>query len=311
LQQHACRLIADASFAATREHLRALLGVSVCAESLRTLGHRHGRAMARWQPEDEVTAEQFRQAQGAVEFAVDAGKVNTREEGWKDTKIGVMQKREAGQPVLPGAWDKQRLPSPTSRVAFAAVAPIKRFRRSWRKWSERLGVVDPRQLRVLGDGASWIWKAVDRVFPGSLQVLDVYHACERLALAATRLYGEGTAEAAASLSRARELLLAKGWVGFNEWVGGELTASDTPERRSIIEKAVNYFVKHTRRMDYAAGLASGRAIGSGAVEGQAKTLGLRLKARGARWNIKNVRGMASLICVRNSDQWQSYWANAA
>ncbi|MGL4463510.1 MAG: hypothetical protein ACRC1K_15270 [Planctomycetia bacterium] len=40
--------------------------------------------MAEFQPRDEATAQAFRQASGEVEFAVDAGKVNTREEGWKD-----------------------------------------------------------------------------------------------------------------------------------------------------------------------------------------------------------------------------------
>ena len=58
-------------------------------------------------------------------------------------------------------------------------------------------------------------------------------------------------------------------------------------------------------------LGAGRAIGSGQVEGKAKTLGLRLKARGARWCKRNVRAMASLVCVRHSSQWEAYWAVAA
>ncbi|MGL4463509.1 MAG: hypothetical protein ACRC1K_15265 [Planctomycetia bacterium] len=58
-------------------------------------------------------------------------------------------------------------------------------------------------------------------------------------------------------------------------------------------------------------LASGRAIGSGVVEGWTKTLGLRLKARGARWNPSNVRPMAILVCVPHSVQSEAYWALAA
>jgi hypothetical protein len=51
---------------------------------------------------------------------------------------------------------------------------------------------------------------------------------------------------------------------------------------------------------------------SASVEGKAKTLGLRLKARGARWKRVNVRPMASLVCVRPSQQWNAYWvANKA
>ena len=61
---------------------------------------------------------------------------------------------------------------------------------------------------------------------------------------------------------------------------------------------------------------SGEAVdlsvnGSGVVEGQAKTLGLRLKARGARWRIRNVRRMAALVCVRHGTQWAGYWKSAA
>jgi hypothetical protein len=89
VQQHACRLAADQSFAAAQEHLREMLEVRVSAETLRTLSESHGQAMRRFQRVDDATATAFRQAEGAVEFTVDAGKVNTREEGWKDLKIGV------------------------------------------------------------------------------------------------------------------------------------------------------------------------------------------------------------------------------
>jgi hypothetical protein len=65
------------------------------------------------------------------------------------------------------------------------------------------------------------------------------------------------------------------------------------------------------RLDYAGRLASGDAIGSGAVEGAAKTLGLRLKARGARWRHKNARAMAALICCRHTAQWDLFWKRAA
>ena len=65
------------------------------------------------------------------------------------------------------------------------------------------------------------------------------------------------------------------------------------------------------RLDYAGRLASGDAIGSGVVEGAAKTLGLRLKARGARWRHKNAREMAALICCRQTDQWDLFWKRAA
>lgn len=311
MQQHACRLAADGSFAAAREHLHALLGVAVCPETLRTLSTRHGRAMARFQATDAAGAQAFRDAAGAVEFTVDAGKVNTREEGWKDLKIGVFQKRTSGGPVSPEGWEEQRLPAATARIAFAAIAPAKRFRRCWRGWSKTLGVGQAGELSVLADGAAWIWRSVERVLTGSVQTLDIYHACEHLSRAAERLYGAGTAAAQGAFARGRALLVRDGWTGVCTWVGEQLAAGDTPERRAALERVIGYFARHVGRLNYAGRLAAGRAIGSGAVEGQAKTLGLRLKARGARWRKANVRPLATLVCVRHSHQWDTYWANAA
>src|SRR5438876_582133 len=105
-----------------------MLGVRVCAETVRTMVEGHGQAMQRFQREDDVTPEAFRQAKGVVEFTVDAGKVNTQEEGWKDLKIGVIQKRESGPPASPSGWEEQRLPVATMGLAFAMMAPSKTFR---------------------------------------------------------------------------------------------------------------------------------------------------------------------------------------
>jgi hypothetical protein len=313
VQKHCCRLAADVSFAKASEHLREMLGVRLAPETVRTLVQSHGTAMAAFQPKDEATGEAFRAAAGAVEFAVDAGKVNTREDGWRDLKIAVISKRESGEPATPDRWQDDRLPAATVVVAFAMVAASKVFRRTWGPSLRHLGVTAFAAVHALGDGASWIWKSVDRVLTGCTQTLDIYHASERLSGCARAIFGEAAPEATAAFERGRERLVTDGWAGVCAWVA-DLLAVDDPaereERRRATDKLVSYFAKHTQRLNYRERLASGRAIGSGAVEGQAKTLGLRLKARGARWRKKNVRPMASLICVRHSVQWDAYWALA-
>jgi hypothetical protein len=310
LHKHACRLAADGSFATTREHLRELLGVRVSAETLRAMVEGHGQAMQRFQPKDTATAEAFRKAAGEVELAVDAGKVNTREEGWKDLKIAVIQKRESGKPAKPSEWDKQRLPAATVVLAFAMIATSKVFRRSWRSRLRPLGVTSYASVHALGDGASWIGKSVQRVRTGCVQTLDFFHACEHLRKAAAGVFGEGTAAAKQAFERGRGLLLEQGWAGICAWVSDLLAVEEEGQRerrRPVTDRVVGYFCKHLGRLNYAERLASGRAIGSGTVEGQAKTLGLRLKRRGARWRKANVRPMASRVCVRHSSQWDAYW----
>ena len=315
VQKHGCRLAADVAFAKASEHLREMLGVRLSPETVRGLVESHGKAMATFQPKDETTAKAFRDAKGAVEFAVDAGKVNTREKGWKDLKIAVILKRESGDPATPAQWcDEDRLPAATIVVAFAMIAASKVFRRCWKTPLQRLGVTAFASLHVLGDGASWIWKSAQRVLTGSTQTLDIYHASEKLSRCARRVFGDGTAEATAAFERGRDRLLSDGWSGVVAWVAELLAVPDAAEcerRRKYTDQLLGYFAKHVGRLNYRERLASGRAIGSGAVEGQAKTLGLRLKSRGARWNLANVRPMASLVCVRNSVQWEAYWAQAA
>jgi hypothetical protein len=314
VQKHACRLAADVSFAKASEHLREMLGVRIAPETLRGLVEAHGQAMAAFQPRDEATGAAFAAAKGEVELAVDAGKANTREEGWKDLKIAVISKREAAAPASPAAWADDRLPAATMVVAFAMIAASKVFRRTWAPSLRRLGVRALASVHALGDGASWIWKSVNRVLPGCSQTLDIYHACERLSQCARAIFGEGTAGMHEAFERGRQLLVAEGWNGVCAWVAELMNAADADEcerRRQATERLVKYFAPHLSRLNYRECLARGQAIGSGAVEGAAKTLGLRLKARGARWRKKNVRKMASLVCVRHSPQWESYWSTAA
>ncbi|WP_435010187.1 hypothetical protein P12x_001422 [Tundrisphaera lichenicola] len=311
LQRKACRSAADLSFERARENLLELLGVSPAAETLRVYCERQASRIARWQGTETASAEGFGKAGGGWEFAVDAGKVNTREKGWRDLKIAVAQKRPTAKPATPQQWESRVLPKATARVMWADISASRRFRRSWHARLKRLGLPAMARLHVLGDGASWIWKAAGRALTGCRQTLDIYHASQHIALAGKRLFGEGTAEATTFHEHGRELLLREGWTGVCRLIGEELEREDTPKRRGALERLLNYFLGHLTRLDYAGCLASGDAIGSGVVEGAAKTLGLRLKARGARWRHKNARAMAALICCRQTDQWDLFWNRAA
>lgn len=147
------------SFDRTREHLRELLGVSPASETLRVYCERQAARVARWQGQETDSAAAFRKAAGGWEFTIDAGKVNTREKGWRDLKIAVAQKRPTAQPATPQQWESRELPEPTARVMWADITAAKRFRRSWHARLKRLGLPAMARLHVLGDGASWIWKA--------------------------------------------------------------------------------------------------------------------------------------------------------
>jgi len=307
LQRQICLLGADLSFAKTQRWLRELKGLVVGEESIRLGCERHGALMAAWQPKDTATTDRFAKAEGDVEFFVDAGKVNTREEGWKDLKIASYQRRPRAEPAEPRAWSERDLPKPTIRVAFASIATAKRFRRSWRQWAGKLGVRKVASIHALGDGAPWIWRSVEAALGKCRETLDIYHALEHIAAAGQEIHGRGSAESDAFLEKGGELLIGEGWTGLMKLVGETLSGPEAERRRPTLEKLTNYFAKHKGRLNYAGNLAEGRSIGSGPIEGWAKTLGLRLKSRGARWNRKNVGRMAALVCIHATDQYDSYW----
>ena len=81
--------------------------------------------------------------------------------------------------------------------------------------------------------------------------------------------------------------------------------SKSPQQR--IDGLRRYFAKHANRLNYADRLREGRAIGSGMIEGNIKTLTLRLKARGARWLQPNVVAMSRLCCLCHGTFWTDYW----
>jgi len=192
----------------------------------------------------------FEAAAGEVELQTDAAKVNT-DTGWRDIKVGVYAKREAGEPATPAEWDSRRLPGPTARVAFAAIEHCEPFGEKIGDWARRLKV-DAGSASVLGDGAEWIWEQARKHLPGATQVLDIYHACEHLAEAGRAMYGAGTEGLARWLEGARRRLLADGWHGVCEAVGEALAQDNSAPRQAALDEVIGYFSKQTERPSYCA-----------------------------------------------------------
>lgn len=185
----ACRLTGDHAFDVAAERFWELLKLRVDAETLRRHCEAEGAAMAEWLRNEPAAAESFRSASGDAEVQVDAGKVNTTC-GWRDLKVVAFAKRPRGAAATPEQWASRSLPQPSARFALADIEGIETFRRDWRDWADCLGIGSGSDLSVLGDGAEWIWNAADAQFPGSRQVLDVFHALEYVGKAANGLRGK-------------------------------------------------------------------------------------------------------------------------
>lgn len=304
----ACLAAATWSFGVAADRLEQLCGVRVDDETIRRRVHREAAALAD-RREAEPPRREFDAAEGDVEFLTDGVLAPTRG-GWRELKLALFVKRPRGEAAAAEAWATRDLPAPTARVAFARLEACEDFAARWGRWAEALGLDPAEPPTVLGDGAEWIWNAADDRFPCAEHVLDVFHASQHVASAAGALFGEGTAEAAAWLDAGRRRLLERGWAGLMDHVGAT-PGPATTAGRSALDGMVAYFAKHVGRLGYAARLAAGRSIGSGPIEGLARTMGRRLKAPGRGWLARHVDGMAALVAAVDSPEWDQLWNRPA
>ncbi|MDQ3702252.1 MAG: ISKra4 family transposase, partial [Chloroflexota bacterium] len=118
-------------------------------------------------------------------------------------------------------------------------------------------------VAVLGDGAAWIWNLADEHFPGATQIVDWYHASERIWALGRALYGADTPATATwvethlrALAAGQAATLAAAWTQLP--CRGEAT--------TVRDEQVTYFTNQASRMAYDQYRAAGWDIGSGMIE---------------------------------------------
>ncbi len=232
---HARKLLSLAgaswSFAAAAGHLAEFCGVRTCNRTIRTVCYEEAGLLAGWPHDGPAAGAGFAAAAGDVEFQTDGTMVNTWE-GWREMRLGVFAKRQRGRPAAADEWDTRRPPPPHARVLFGGVETAEHFGPRIRRRATRLGIRDPAEVSVLGDGAEWIWNQAAVQLPGSRGFLDIYHGSEHLSGCAKALYGEGAAEGRARVEAGRRALLTEGWAGLRSHL-----AAGTPDGCAFAREA--------------------------------------------------------------------------
>jgi hypothetical protein len=155
------------------------------------------------------------------------------------------------------------------------------------------GVERAKEVVVVADGARWIWNQARDNFPGSIEIVDYYHATEHLAEIANAWYGFDSPRAEKwLLKRKRDLL-----EGRHERVVRSIRAWRPIEGEHIKLKSRNlgYFTCNKERMRYDKFAARGLHIGSGVVESCCKAIvQARLKQPGMRWTYDGAEAILQL-----------------
>jgi len=155
---------------------------------------------------------------------------------------------------------------------------------------------------VLGDGAPWIWNLADELFPGAIQIVDLYHAKGHLWDVAKAIYGAGT-DLAEQWAKQRRDELDEGNVNA---VLSALRAHAATNEEA--RKCLGYVVHNQHRMRYPELRAHGLCVSSGVVEAGCKVaIGTRLKRAGMRWTVAGANAIIALRCSKLSDRFDDFW----
>lgn len=155
---------------------------------------------------------------------------------------------------------------------------------------------------ILGDGAKWIWNWAEDNYPGAVQILDFYHAKEKLVLFA-RQHFKVDEQRQQWIKEQTDCLLDNGL----DKVLDRLRACRcrTPEAKLARQKAVDYFREHEDRMQYKTYRDKGWMIGSGPIEAANRSvIQQRMKLSGQKWSISGAQAMTNLRCYRQGGHWE-------
>jgi len=166
------------------------------------------------------------------------------------------------------------------------------------KQIKEAGVIPEEQVRlcVVCDGAEWIWKHVQALFPQARQVLDYYHCAQYLHRVAKAHYGASVQ--ALEWVEATMTRLYLGKVGLV--LGGlRRMQPQSDEAAKAIANCWDYLDEHRGRTAYRKLRRGGYPLGSGGIESSNKFIcHVRLKRSGAWWYEANSNHMLALRCAK-------------
>lgn len=168
--------------------------------------------------------------------------------------------------------------------------------------ARRSGFAQAHRRVVLGDGAPWIWNLAGELFPGAVQIVDLFHAKGHLCEAAKAIYGAGS-ELGAQWGKERRDELDEGKI---DTVLAELRAH--ADVNDEARKCLGYLRTNRDRMRYPEFRAQGLCTSTGVVEAGCKTaVGARLKRAGMHWTVAGADAIIALRCCVLSGRFEDFW----
>jgi len=288
------------------EAFSELTGVAISKSTLKRLCDEAGgrlvaqeaaqaQAMDAVPKQDEVVWRQApKPASEVMSVSADGVMLHVRNEGWKEVKVASIS---AVEQTSEGVTLTQH----SYRAGLWEAAVYGRH-----LWAEAYcrGLERAQQVVCVNDGAAWIWALMFICFARRVEVLDWWHAVQRLwTIANTCL----TPDAAKAWVTAQQLRLAHTHLRHVMRQVRLLYPRGSPLPDSV-RQACAYLFNNRHRMRYRFFRQAGFPIGSGSVESACKVVvQQRMKQAGMRWSRPGAQAMLALRCSLLSHPSHHAW----
>lgn len=201
--------------------------------------------------------------------------------------------RDGGSVTYSAAIESAATSDPTQRAEFTE--------RVLRETTRR-GFCQAERRAVLGDGAPWIWNIVHELFPGSIEIVDRFHAKQHLSDLGKALYGAAGSRAEQWAKRRHAELDDGRFDALLRAISRQIPVCE-PARQCL-----HYFRTNRHRMRYPEFHDQGLCTSTGVVEAGCKVaIGTRLKRAGMHWTLCGSNAIIALRCCRLSGRFQDFW----
>lgn len=221
----------------------------------------------------------------------DGSMVFTREEGWKEVKVGRIFKSSD----CIHAGEKAGWISNSQYLAY--LDKHTKFSTEMEKLLDHYA--DSNQSIVfISDGAPWIKNWIEDAYPKATSVLDFYHASEHLHDFAKLEFKDENFRKTWTDEKIKLVL-----DGQVEEIIKELVKMSKKSKDA--EKLIEYYQANKTRMNYPLYKKIGTGIiGSGAIESAHRTVvQKRLKQSGQRWSKRGAQNILNLRVTKKNNQW--------
>jgi hypothetical protein len=188
-----------------------------------------------------------------------------------------------------------------SAATADAAEQLSPFAQRVQREATRRGFEHAARQVVLGDGAKWIWKMSEELFPGAIEIVDLYHAKGTLSDTAKAIFGADNEEGRVWAKTRRDEL--------EDGKLREILDALKPHlHHEQAQTCRQYLLTNEKRMCYPAFRAAGLCVSSGVLEAGCKsTVGTRLKRAGMHWTLHGANEITGLRCCKLSGRYDEYW----